>query len=208
MIPVSYGGLLLEPERPGLSDIFAKSYHTGYWKSYRGDYSFSGWMVTFFYVLCCFILLFVFFKTSFTSGTDKTFWILIFGIILFLSINKQLDLQMLITDIARTTAKEYHLYETRKLFQIKIISFFTSLGFGAIALLIFFLRKSHKSVFVALGGITAIFLFLFFRLISFHKIEAILREHIGFFTLFDCFELVGIFLVIFSCIWYYKSHKY
>lgn len=207
-IPVSSDGSPVVKAALSPLRILKKGYQTGYWKTYRGDYSLSGWIITFFYAVCCLSLIIFFLRTSFVTLLDQLFWFGIFGVIVFVSINKQLDLQMLITDVMRTALKEYQLYETRKPFQIRIISLFATLGVGTISFVMYLFRKSHKSMFVALGGIGTIFSFLVLRLISYHKIEALLVQNVGIFTVFDCFEIVGIWMVILSLIWYYKKSDF
>ncbi len=206
-IPVSRDGFPIEKNIYSLSDLFSKGYQTGYWKDKRGDYSFSGWIITFLYVFCFCVLLVFIFKTSFANTVDRVVWCTICGVILLFAINKQLDLQMLITDIARTAAKEYQFYDVRKPFQIRIISLFASLGFSTFILLLYLLRKSHRSIFLAMGGMICLFSFLVLRLISYHKIEVILNRSIGAFNLFGGIEVFGIFLICCSVVWYYKKQS-
>ncbi len=201
-IAVSDQSLLQDGRSLGIFDIISKGYKTGLWKTDKGDYSFSGWLITCLY-LCSFImLLFLIGKSTGVSFRDKVFWYSVCGIILFLSINKQLDIQMLITDIARTAAKEYQVYAVRKPFQIRIISFFTSMGISLFILLMILLRSCHRSVFLAIGGVFCLFSFLCLRLVSHHKVEAIFSRSVGVFTLFECLELLGILMVCCAAVWY------
>ncbi len=206
-IPVSHNGLPIEKHKPTFTYILSKGYSQGYWKDFRGDYTFIGWAITFIYALWICILLSYIYRTSFASRTDTVFWWTAFSIILFLAINKQMDLQMLITDIARTAAKEYQLYEIRKPFQIQFISLFATLGFGFITLIIFFINKAHKSLLLASVGISLLFSFLVIRLISHHKTETFFGQSLGYLNLFDVIEISGICVVCSSLLWYCKNHK-
>ncbi len=204
-ISVSGTPLTMDGRSPGVWDIISNGYQTGLWKTNRGDYSFSGWMITFFYICSFVVLLFVAGKSSGVAIRDKVFWHSICAIILFLSINKQLDIQMLFTDIARTAAKEYQVYAIRKPFQIRIISFFASMGISFFIPLMILLRRCHKSIFLATGGVFCLFTFLCLRLVSHHKVEAVFSHSVGIFTYFDFLELLGIFLVSSSAVWYFRT---
>jgi len=204
-IPVLDDAMSVERDHLTLLDTFSKGYQGGFWKDHRGDSSLIGWTITLFYFFCFCCLSVLVFKVSIPHTSDKVFWFTVTGIILFLAINKQLDLQMLVTDIARLVAKDYQVYEIRKPFQIRFISFFASIGFGTIILFILLFHKLHKSIFLASGGLAVLLLFLAFRLLSYHSVEVFMSRPIFGFSLFNILELTGVCMVCFAALWYLRE---
>lgn len=188
--------------------ILHKAYQQGFWREYRGDYSLAGWVLTFGYLFCA-VLLFLCLKNSaFTDFKEKLFWVSLFGIIVLFAINKQLDLQLLITDIARTAAKEYQVYEQRKPFQIRVIALFASIALGLFGLVSVLVWKSHKTLLLALTGVAVIFGYFVLRLVSYHAIEEIMKQRYVFISLYDVLELAGVALVGVGVLWYNRTHKH
>jgi hypothetical protein len=206
-LPIVRNGGPPDAHVESITGILHKAYQQGLWREHRGDDSLAGWVLTFGYLLCA--LLFLCLKNaSFTDFKEKLFWVSLFGIIVLFGINKQLDLQLLITDIARTVAKEYQVYEQRKPFQIRVIALFASLALGLFGLVSVLVWRSHKTLLLALAGVAVIFGYFVLRLVSYHAIEEIMKQRYVFFSLYDVFELAGVALVGVGVLWYNRTHKY
>ncbi len=185
-----------------LLNMVSKGYKTGLWKDKRGDNSFSGWVVTLWYIFCSLFLLYFLLRLPAVPWRERIFWYVVCAAVVFLAINKQLDLQMLVTDVLRTAAREYQVYTVRKSFQIRVVSLFASLGLSFLLLLLSVLRNFHKSLYLAVAGVSCLFSFLVLRLISYHGIDAVFSRRIGCFTLFETMEIAGGFLICSSMAWY------
>lgn len=113
----------------------------------------------------------------------------------FLAINKQLDLQSLATVIARCTAQLQGWYQDRRLFQIGVI-----VGLGIFSLLLgliffWFLRKDLKRNFLALTGLIVVFAFVMIRAVGFHDMDALIGIKIGSIRMNWILELTGLVLI-------------
>ncbi len=206
-ITVSAGSPPMEEGGSTLLNMVSQGYRTGMWKDKRGDDSFSGWVVTLCYIFCSLFLLYFLLRLPVVPRGERVFWYVVCAAVVFLAINKQLDLQMLVTDILRTAAREYQVYAVRKPFQIRVVSLFASLGLSFLLLLLYVLRNFHKSLYLAMTGVSCLFSFLVLRLISYHGIDAVFSRKIASFTLFEIMEIVGGLLICCSMVWYFRSKE-
>jgi hypothetical protein len=108
---------------------------------------------------------------SVAESRERHFWLATALLLILLGLNKELDLQTLLTVEARSFAKSAGLYEQRRLMQALFLLMLT--GFGAIALVILigWLRGSSRWVKTAAVGIVLLFTFVVVRAGSFHHID-------------------------------------
>lgn len=126
------------------------------------------------------------------AGRERLFWMLAGAALLLLGLNKQLDLQTLLTDWGRTLAREQGWYRERRPVQKAIIL----LGGGALGLAALWLawacRRMRAAVWVTLAGLGLLALFVMVRAASFHHIDVALRTPVLGQKLHVVLELAGI----------------
>lgn len=101
-------------------------------------------------------------------------WLVLAGLMLFLGINKQLDLQTLFGTIGRQIAREQGWYGQRRQVQA---AFIAGLGLGGLALLAglaWWIRRLWRRCLLALAGVVFLFAFVLIRASSFHHVDALL----------------------------------
>lgn len=206
-LPISRDGSNPIASAVSISNIISRAYGQGFWRTQRGDYTLAGWGITLSYAVCVFFFIYCLKGVANHDASERLFWRVLFMVVLLLCINKQLDLQMLITDIARTAAKELQVYEFRKPIQIKVISFFASMAIGLFCLVGMLVRQAHKGLLLALAGISVITGYLFLRLMSYHSVDAMLGRKLFIFSLFDVIEFLGILLIGAGVVWYGRTYQ-
>jgi hypothetical protein len=102
---------------------------------------------------------------------DRRFWIGAALLLVFLGLNKELDLQTLLTVEGRSFARISGWYEQRRLVQGAFLLVMAVAGVAAIAALVRWLRKSPVQVKTAAVGIVLLFTFVLIRAGSFHHID-------------------------------------
>jgi hypothetical protein len=102
---------------------------------------------------------------------DRRFWIGAALLLLLLGLNKQLDLQALLTTQGRIFAHYFGWYEQRRLIQGLFLLVLAVVGIASIAVLIGQLRRSPMPVKAAAVGIVLLFTFVVMRAGSFHHLD-------------------------------------
>lgn len=170
------------------------------WRPTIGDPSFMGWFTVWAYGLAAVLAAW----TAKKAGRDRLLeggpkarkvWIGIAILLALLCINKQLDLQSLLTDIGRVISKSQGWYGERREFQKWFV-----LGTLAVSGLfgVWFACKSrlfwlnHR---LLVSGLFFLLTFIVVRAISFHQVDQFLRTRLGEIKLNWLLELTGIFLV-------------
>lgn len=121
------------------------------------------------------------------------FWTGACALLVLLGVNKQLDLQSLLTQVGRDLAIAQGWYETRHRVQVAFVAGLAGLGALAGAGVAWRLRRVLGRVAGPLLGLAAIAVFVVVRAASFHHVD--LRLHGGPLPLNPVFELGGIVLV-------------
>lgn len=145
---------------------------------------------------------FLCFRQSGTVATrrERLFWLFAGLVMLALGINKQLDLQTALTAWGRQLARDGGWYADRRAFQrnfiIAAVSGMAALGAGVA----WFVRGLGSSVFITLGGLAMLGVFVLVRAASFNHIDVALRAPVFGLKLHVVLELVGIAVVIFGAV--------
>ncbi len=125
----------------------------------------------------------------------RRLWLSVAVLLGCLAINKQLDLQSLVTDIARVISRWQGWYEERREYQ----RWFVGLAIvGSASLAVWFsvrFRKLWMSHGLLLAGIFFLLTFIVVRAISFHHVDQFLRFRLAGAKMNWVLELSGIFLV-------------
>lgn len=109
---------------------------------------------------------------------EYKFWAALTVALALLGINKQLDVQSLITQLGRDFAHWQGWYESRRLVQAAFIGFLIAAGLAIGALLAWIARRLPRTTQVAAVGLVLLVVFVVIRGISFHHVDALLRSDI------------------------------
>ena len=109
-----------------------------------------------------------------TEGRERRFWWIAFAVLLFLGVNKQLDLQSLMTMLARCHASLAGWYDDRRELQRAFIYAVAAGGLMMIGLLALLLRGILGRVWPALLGLGFVCGFVLIRAASFHQMDGLL----------------------------------
>ncbi len=172
----------------------------GNWSPGIGDPTFLGWFTVVAYATAtwsCYRL-----RGRFSAQADgirreeRRFWSVIFGVLLFLCLNKQLDLQTAMTEFLRGRAKAEGWYGIRFKFQVAFIATM-AICLPVLATLMFFIARALPASTKLAGlGLIIIGIFVLIRASSFHHIDRLLNERVLSFKLNWIFELGGIAVVL------------
>src|SRR3954471_8386862 len=166
------------------------------WRPGIGDPTFMGWFTVAAYA--CAVVLAVLASQGDASGWESGYpprrsrlWLTVAFVMACLCLNKQLDLQTLLTDIGRVIAKEQGWYEQRQTFQKGFI--LVVLG-GAVAFSVWFMWRfrlfwqSHK---LLSAGALFLLTFIVVRAVSFHHVDEFLGRRVFGFRMNWVLELTG-----------------
>jgi hypothetical protein len=106
---------------------------------------------------------------------SPVFWLTLSLLLLFLGINKQLDLQTLLNDIGRRKARAEGWYGNRRYYQTMFIGAVTVAGLFAIGLFSWLARKQWKRSLLGLIGTVFLFVFVLIRASSIHHVDVALQ---------------------------------
>ena len=135
-----------------------------------------------------------------TDGRDARFWYAAALLLVLLGLNKELDLQSLLTEFARALARETGWYEQRRQFQALFLVALAIGGLAVAALLAGWLRRSPGAVKVAAAGIVILLTFVFMRAASFHHLDEWVTVNVGFMRSGWWLELAGIVVIALSAL--------
>lgn len=176
----------------------------GQWTPGIGDPTFLGWFTVFSYfaaTLACFRLRGRFLSDAASEADsvrrlERRFWSGMTACLLFLCINKQLDLQTAMTEFLRGCARREGWYAIRNKFQIAFIAAM-AVSLAVCSVILFLLaRRLPASSKVAGLGILGIAVFVLIRAASFHHVDRLLGARILHFKLNWILELGGISIVL------------
>lgn len=141
------------------------------WTPQIGDPSFLGWFTVVCYFAACLLCL----RAADKDVSAKNLWRMLGLALALLGINKQIDLQSLLTQIGRDLAHSEHWYDQRREFQkvfVVVIAFGSVLG--AIAMTLLF-RNRSRAFRMASIGFVLLAAFICIRAASFHHVDGFLK---------------------------------
>jgi len=153
------------------------AYDDGRWHAGIGDPTLFGWVTVIVY-LAAVIRCIVKAKESKKFGGNYQFWFYLALFLLFLGINKQLDLQSWLTQTVRDSSKMHGWYNHRRPVQIAFIAL---LGLGAVVVLIglrLYLANSWRHYKLTWVGIVLLCVFILMRAASFHHFDIFIKHHV------------------------------
>jgi len=168
----------------------------GRWRPGIGDPTVMGWLTVAAYLIAaagCFLAAW---NEPLGDGTRRArpavFWLMLASLMLALGINKQLDLQSLVTQIGRDVIKSWGLHQQRRVLQAGFILFVAVTCAILLAGYVWAARRMFHGRLLAVVGILFILGFVVIRAASFHNVDAFLAARLGGLKWNWIFELGGI----------------
>jgi hypothetical protein len=175
------------------------------WQPGIGDPSVMGWVTVGAYFLTALIALrlVLISRQRFPADTyraQQRFWLIVCLLMLVLGINKQLDLQSLITEMGRYYAACDGWLEHKRYVQVGVI--ISMLFLSSLSLLFFFLkmRSLLKTNWLAIAGLSFLMVFIVTRATSFHHMDMLINTYFVGVRANWLFELGGLAAVILSAL--------
>lgn len=147
------------------------------WTPGLGDNTAIGWLTVLVYLLASVASARTALALAGQQGLarrERGFWWIVAAITLFLALNKQLDLQSLVTMIGRCHAQLSGWYDIRRIVQRDFILAIAGVGIVTLGFLVLYLRGILGRVWLALLGLAFVCLFVVVRAASFHHMDALL----------------------------------
>ena len=150
------------------------SIENGRWAPSIGDPTVMGWVTVVVYFTVAIICLKVATAEN-TNKSEKHFWFYLTFFLIALGINKQLDLQTLLTQIGRDLAIAHGWYEDRRIIQSAFIILIGFLGLTSMAILMRIYRNAHTPIKIVFAGCIILFIFILMRASSFHHMDILIN---------------------------------
>ncbi len=131
----------------------------------------------------------------------QVFWLGVLALLLAFGLNKQLDFQVLLAEIARPIAQTGGWYETRRVAQVWFAIALAAVAGGFIAMMAYLIRRHWRSHALALCGIGILCLYGIVEATpqSLLPVKLYSFERWGF-RLSDLFEMTGIALILINAL--------
>jgi hypothetical protein len=182
--------------------IFECAFH--HWKPGIGDPHLMGWATVAVYALSAALALAVARRAHFpaaTLGRERLFWLFAGLLLVFLAVNKQLDLQSLLTAIGRCISQIQGWYEVRRAVQAGFVTGLIVLT-GVVGGLVFWtLRMTLRRTGIPLLGLILVSCFVLVRAVSFHHMDNLIGSWCGVVRVNWALEIPGPILVAASALW-------
>jgi len=180
--------------------FWSLDYLMGRWHPTIGDPSFMGWFTVASYFACAIV---AFFSARIQPKMDRRsffFWNMVSLLMLLLGINKQLDLQSLLTEMGRQIARHQGWMEQRRVVQFWFIVCFSTISMAGFLCFVFIMRDLFSRFKLAFIGLLFLLGFIIIRAASFHHFDEVLHSRIWTLKMNWIIELSGIFIVLASAV--------
>jgi hypothetical protein len=167
------------------------------WQPTIGDPSLFGWITVVAYALAAALAGLVSMRRARDcKRLDCSIWLVVTASMVFLGINKQLDLQVLVMEIGRSTAQAQGWYEKRRAFQRWFVLSVIAAAGGITVW--FFVRfcsfwMTHRLLVI---GLISLITFIVVRAVSFHHFDVLLATTVAGIKVHRILELAGVSLVV------------
>lgn len=171
------------------------------WSPGLGDPNVMGWLTVAVYAVAAVVTARRGVRGPFalTSGDrERAFWWLASVVLACLAVNKQLDLQSLLTEVGRCVARAQGWYEDRLTVQRWFIAGVVAAGVLGVGWLSFLLRDTLPRTGLALVGLGFVCVFVAVRAAGFHHVDTLIGTEVAGLRLNWLLELPGPILVTFA----------
>ena len=191
-----------------MNDLFT----TIKWQASIGDPTLMGWLTVVAYFITALIALRIYLSSQqlFTEDVvtkQKLFWLVIALTMIFLGINKQLDLQSLFTAIGKYYAYRDGWYQHRRGIQVAVIAGIIVSMFMVMLLFMYHVKTILKSNWLAIVGLFFLLMFVIIRATSFHQIDILINTYIYGIRMNWILELSGITAIALSALSINHNHN-
>lgn len=169
------------------------------WSPGIGDNTAVGWLTVVVYMVAALVsarAALALADDTVQTRRERLFWTVAASVMLFLGVNKQLDLQSLLTMLARCHSQLTGWYDQRRMVQEIFILAVAGSGVLVLGLLALLLRGILDRVWVALLGLAFVCVFVVIRASSFHHMDALIGTRIAGLKMNWILELPGPVLVV------------
>jgi hypothetical protein len=165
------------------------------WRPGIGDPTVIGWVTVVAYLIATVACCRASYHTRLAGGRWSFFWVSTTLVMTFLCVNKQLDLQTLLTEIGRDYFKAHNIYEQRRVYQVTFIGCVAAICTVAMFVSFLRMRRDLGLQWPTVVGIIFLMGFVIIRAASFHHVDAFLAATIGGLKWNWILELSGIALI-------------
>lgn len=169
------------------------------WSPGIGDPTIAGWVTVALYAVAAINVFMTLYKTM--APRERLLWRAIFFLLIFLGINKQLDLQTALTELGRVFAYAEGWYNERRTVQLWFIVWVAAVCLAMTIALLVLARKAPPATWLALMGMSVLFAFVLIRAASFHHIDRFIGERILGLKWNWVLEMGGILIVVLGSEW-------
>lgn len=176
------------------------------WHPEIGDRTFFGWVTVIAYLLTAVLAIISTVNTSHLKLSAqqlenyRLIWGLIALILLFLGINKQLDLQTWFTVTAKNLALTEGWYDQRRMIQIIFILSIAIFGLVFLAFLVWLMKDNQTNARWGLIGLGMLTCFVIIRAASFHHVDRFIGLNFAGIPVNNILELGGIGAIALSAL--------
>jgi hypothetical protein len=153
------------------------------WRPGIGDPTLMGWVTVAAYFSAALVCFWAAWRELGPDGMRRArpsaFWLVLACLMVALGLNKQLDLQSLVTQIGRDVVKSQSLYDQRRTLQAGFVMTVAVACVGSLAAFFWAARRRLKGRWPALLGMLFILSFVVVRAASFHHVDAFLAATLG-----------------------------
>ena len=162
------------------------------WKPGIGDPTFIGWIAVAAYFFTALLCAWAASRSRRSKASQaKTWWILSL-VLVALGINKQLDLQGLLTELGRSFAYQHGLYEKRRVLQLIFLFLLAVLSLTVLFLWFWMNRRDWRAQGYMMAGSVFLVAFVLVRAASFHHFQDFFAFPLGGVKLHRVIELFAI----------------
>jgi hypothetical protein len=177
--------------------MWSLEYLTGRWQPGFHDDFFTGWIITGSYFACALLAaLIATFHNHVGEKLAAKFWSVTTLLMVLLGLNKQLDLQILLTEMGRQIAHAQGWYAYRRVVQLAFILIFVTTFTAAFVWFTKSFRDLFRRYLLAFCGLFFLLCFIIIRAAAFHHIDALLEFRLSNVRMNRILELMGIYMII------------
>ena len=173
----------------------------GRWAPGIGDPTVFGWITTIAYFVAAALCFLAYRAHARQAKQDAAarraaiVWAILTAALVFLGVNKQLDLQTLFTEVGRIVAFKQGWYQRRHRVQLAFVGVLGLLGLLGIAGMLRLARGQFRQLRLGLLGAVFLAAFVGIRATSFHLVDKVLSHQVSVVRMNHLLELGGIALV-------------
>ena len=172
------------------------SYWMGNWRPEIGDPSIMGWFTVASYFACAGVACLAAVRNRERDSKAWALWVTIAILMVALGINKQLDLQSLLTEIGRQIARAQGWFEMRRTVQFWFIVLFGTMSLTVYIWYIITFRSMIRRSWLAFCGLFFLMSFIVIRATSFHHVDMLIHYELEGVRMNWVFELSGIYMIL------------